>query len=62
MWVSMREDVRACVCVTGHKGDLLPFVFIFASGLASACVSQMGECVHEHKCECAGAQGKLTGL
>ena len=46
----MRDDVCACVCVTGHKGDRLPFVFIFASGLASACVSEMGECVHKHKC------------
>lgn len=50
------------MCVTGHKGDGLPFVFIFASGLASAWVSEMGVCVHERKCECVGARSKLTGL
>ena len=53
---------KMCACVTGHKGDGRPFVFIFASGLASAWVSEMGVCVHEHKCERAGARGKLMGL
>ena len=58
----VRGKMCVRVCVTGHKGDCLPFVFIFASGLASACMSEMGECVHERKCECAGVWGKLTGL
>lgn len=48
------------MCVTGHKGDRLLCV-CFCLWACYACVSEIGECVHERKCE-AAVPGKLKGL